>query len=95
MTQLANETHSFEPTLLGGLLSDDTFWPSQPQNVGETGLSESFIEGLILKTVLIAGTVSGRSVSDRTGLPLSGNRAVDGCSAHTQAPLARSSCGLQ
>ncbi|KAA1257839.1 hypothetical protein LF1_03290 [Rubripirellula obstinata] len=68
MTLLANETHSFEPSLLGGLLSDDTFWPSQPQNVGETGLSESFIEALVLKTVLIAGTVSGRSISDRTGL---------------------------
>jgi predicted ATPase with chaperone activity len=55
--------------MLGGLLSDDTFWPSQPQNVGETGLSESFIESLVLKTVLVVGTVSGRDVSDRTGLP--------------------------
>ena len=69
MTLLANETHSFEPSLLGGLLSDDTFWPSQPQNVNETGLSESFVEQLVMKTVLVAGTISGRKISDRTGLP--------------------------
>ncbi|QDT04781.1 hypothetical protein K227x_31780 [Rubripirellula lacrimiformis] len=68
MSTLATETQSFEPSLLGGLLSNDTFWPSQPQNTDETGLSESFIEALVLKTVLIGGTVSGRVISERTGL---------------------------
>ena len=68
MSALATETKSFEPSLLGGLLSDDTFWPTEPQNVGETGLSESFIESLVLKTVLTVGTISGRDVSARTGL---------------------------
>ncbi|TWU51886.1 ATP-binding protein [Rubripirellula reticaptiva] len=68
MTTLTSETQSFEPSLLGGLLSNDTFWPSQPQNTSETGLSESFIEALVMKTVLIGGTISGRAVSDRTGL---------------------------
>lgn len=68
MTLLANETHSFEPTLLGGLLSDDTFWPSQPQTVHETGLSESFVESLVMKTIMIVGTISGRTISERTGL---------------------------
>ncbi len=68
MTTLTSETQCIEPSLLGGLLSNDTFWPSQPQNVSETGLSESFIEALLLKTVLIIGTVSGRTVSERTGL---------------------------
>ncbi|TWU48712.1 hypothetical protein Poly51_46140 [Rubripirellula tenax] len=68
MNTLTSETQSFEPSLLGGLLSNDTFWPSQPQNSAETGLSDSFIEALVLKTVLIGGTVSGRVVSDRTGL---------------------------
>jgi predicted ATPase with chaperone activity len=69
MTALTNETQAFEPSLLGGLLSDDTFWPTQPQDLGETGLSESFVEGLVLKTVLVGGTVSGRNTSERTGLP--------------------------
>ena len=69
MTALANETQNFEPSMLGGLLSDDTFWPTQPQDIPETGLSESFVEGLVLKTVLSVGTISGRNVSDRTGMP--------------------------
>jgi predicted ATPase with chaperone activity len=69
MNALAGETQAFEPSMLGGLLSDDTFWPAQPQDVSETGLSESFIESLVLKTVLIGGTISGRHTSERTGLP--------------------------
>ena len=58
MTVLANETHTFEPSMLGGLLSDDTFWPSQPQDIAETGLSATYIEELVLKTILAGGTVS-------------------------------------
>lgn len=69
MTALANDTQTFEPSMLGGLLSDDTFWPSQPKDVTETGLSETFVENLVLKTVLAGGTVSGRSVSEQTGIP--------------------------
>lgn len=68
MSTLTSDTQTFEPSLIGGLLSNDTFWPSQPQNVNETGLSESFIEALLLKTVLLAGTISGRKLSERSGL---------------------------
>ncbi len=69
MTSLLNETQQFEPSMLGGLLSDDTFWPSQPQNVSESGLSDSFVESLMLKTVLLGGTLSGRRLSERIGMP--------------------------
>ena len=31
----------------------------QPRDVAETGLSESFIESLLIKTVFVAGTLSG------------------------------------
>jgi len=69
MTALVTETHSFEPSFLEGLLPDDHFWPAQPNDLDETGLSESFIEGLILKTILDGGTISGRKISERVGLP--------------------------
>ena len=69
MTALANETQSFEPSLLGSLLSDDTFWPTEAQDLQETGLSETFVEALLLKTVLSVGTLSGRNTSERVGLP--------------------------
>lgn len=68
MLTITADTQTFEPSLIGGLLSNDTFWPSQPQNVRETGLSESFIEALLLKTVLLAGTISGRNLSEKSGL---------------------------
>ena len=69
MSALANETQSFEPSLLGSLLSDDTFWPTEAQDLQETGLSETFVEGLVLKIVLGVGTVSGRNTSERIGMP--------------------------
>ena len=69
MTTLANETHSVEPSLLGSLLTDDTFWPTEARTIEETGLTESFVEALLLKTVLVGGTLSGRSVSERMGIP--------------------------
>ena len=69
MNALLNETHAFEPSMLGGLLSDDTFWPTPPQSITETGLGESFTEDLVIKTVMVAGTVSGREISNRIGIP--------------------------
>ena len=62
------ETLTIENGYLNGLLSEDTFWPMQPRNIAETGLSETFIEGLILKTVANIGTMHGRAVAERTGI---------------------------
>lgn len=68
MTALATDTQSFDPSVLGSLLSDDTFWPAEPQSIEETGLAASYVEGMVLKAVLTGGTVSGRRVSERLGL---------------------------
>lgn len=64
-----HETQAIDSGYLNGLLSDDTFWPIQPHDIGETGLSESFVEGLTVKIVANAGTVNGRAVAERSGLP--------------------------
>lgn len=69
MSALAHDTQTIDQDLLSGLLSDDTFWPAQPRDIPETGLSESYIEGLVLKTVLTSGIISGRTVAEQTGLP--------------------------
>ncbi|MEM6363178.1 MAG: AAA family ATPase [Planctomycetota bacterium] len=69
MTALLTDTHNFESAALGGLLTDDTFWPVEPQSLQELGLSTTFIESLLLKTVLQAGTISGRNMSTAMGLP--------------------------
>ncbi len=69
MTITATETQAFDTGLFGGLFSDDNFWPTQPRDVNETGLTESFIESLLIKTTLAKGTISGRGLSEFTGLP--------------------------
>ncbi len=55
--------------LHGGLLSDDTYWPAPPSDLSDTGLSETYVEGLLLKTLFAGGTASGRNIADKIGLP--------------------------
>ncbi|MCO8123696.1 AAA family ATPase [Stieleria sp. TO1_6] len=69
MTVATEDTQSVDAGLFGSLLTDDTFWPAETQSVAETGLSDSYIDGLLLKTVLTVGTVSGRNLSEQIGLP--------------------------
>jgi predicted ATPase with chaperone activity len=69
MMTLVQETQTFEPGLFNGLLSDDTFWPIQPRSVQETGLSEAFIESLLMKIIANGGTLHGRSIAEKSGLP--------------------------
>ncbi|WP_144059786.1 AAA family ATPase [Rhodopirellula sallentina] len=69
MTALMTDTHSFESSALGGLLTDDTFWPAEPRSLNELGLSITFVESLLVKTVHQTGTISGRNVAARLGLP--------------------------
>ena len=68
MTALAHDTQTVDPSLLGSLLTDDTFWPTEPRDLQESGLSESFVDSLLLKTILVSGTISGRNSAERCGL---------------------------
>lgn len=67
---VTNQTLSIDSNFLSGLLGDDTFWPTEPQTINDTGLSESYIDALILKIFLTTGTLTGRAMVERTGLPL-------------------------
>lgn len=58
-----------ETGFFGGLLTDDTYWPAAPKDLAETGLSEPFVEGLLLKSLYQVGTTSGRGISEKLGLP--------------------------
>jgi len=69
MSVVATDTHTSESGLFGGLFSNDNYWPAQPRDLAEAGLSEVFVEALLIKTVLVAGTVSGRGLSESAGLP--------------------------
>jgi len=65
----ANESHSATSNLLATILTDETFRPSEPQTIPDTGLPLSLIESLIVKRMAIAGTCSGRQLADYICLP--------------------------
>lgn len=67
--QHATTSRPGDTGIYGGLLTDDTYWPLAPNDLAETGLSETTVESLLLKTVFVTGTISGRSVSDKIGIP--------------------------
>ncbi len=58
-----------DPELLRQILSDDTFLPTEPNSIQETGLSDSFVESLLIKHLSYRGASSGRSLSDCVCLP--------------------------
>lgn len=63
------QTQEVEHSLLSTLLSEDAFWPTEPQSLEETGLTTAFVESLVLKQFRLAGTCSGRAVAEQLCLP--------------------------
>ena len=66
---MINETLDIQGDLLATLLAEDSFLPTEPHTLRETGLSLAFVEGLILKHVAVVGTSSGRNIADHLCLP--------------------------
>jgi predicted ATPase with chaperone activity len=62
-------TQNISESLLKTFLSEERFWPAEPQTLAETGLPTSLVESLICKHLAVAGTSSGRAISDRICLP--------------------------
>ena len=48
----------------------DQFFPKVPETLEETGLNQLFVEDLICKILLSLGSLTGRELSQRLGLPL-------------------------
>jgi len=57
-------------SLLSAILSDETFKPSEPASLADTGLSDSLIDSLVSKYLSVVGTASGRGIADHLCLPL-------------------------
>ncbi len=63
------DTDSFNSSVLPAILNEDAFWPSEPRNLEEAGLTETFLEALVCQILLGVGTISGRKIAERVGLP--------------------------
>ena len=66
-TSLANQ--NIGSNLLAAILSDESFRPSEPTSISDTGLPVSLVESLIIKRLAIVGMNSGRQIANDIKLP--------------------------
>jgi hypothetical protein len=88
------DTASLVGDVLPSILNEDAFWPIEPTSMEEAGIPELLLESLMCQQLLNAGTLSGRSLSERIGIPyalidqqLSGMRARQLVTHVRPAPL--------
>jgi predicted ATPase with chaperone activity len=58
-----------DPGVLASLLSEEIFFPPEPESLADTGISAVVIESLILKYLLQIGSTTGREIARQTCLP--------------------------
>lgn len=56
-------------SLLASILSEDSFRPSEPRSIEESGISPQIIESLILKYLSLIGSANGRQIAEIICLP--------------------------
>ncbi len=56
-------------SLLAALLTEDAFFPAEPNSIEETGLSASLVESLICKYIQVVGSACGRQIAEQICLP--------------------------
>ncbi len=66
---MATETLELEGGLLATILSEENFYPAQPNDLRECGLPVSLVESLVLKHLSASGTYSGRGIAENLCLP--------------------------
>ncbi len=69
MSHTSAQPASLSENLLATILSDDSFRPSEPTLLSETGLPASLIEDLIIKRLSVIGMTSGRQLANDLCLP--------------------------
>jgi predicted ATPase with chaperone activity len=63
------QTDPVESSWLEAFLSDERFWPAEPNSLEETGLPPNLVESLVLKHLATAGNTSGRRIAEHVCLP--------------------------
>lgn len=63
------QSGSLSDNLLATILSDETFRPTEPGVISDTGLPVSLVEGLVVKRLAIVGQSSGRQLANDLCLP--------------------------
>lgn len=71
----ATDTQALDSSLLATLFAEEAYYPSPPRTIEDTGLSEPFVESLLVKYLNLVGTSSGQNIADFVCLPFP---AIDG-----------------
>jgi len=66
---LEQQTLDIQDSLVASLLSGESFCPTRPTSIQETGLGEELVEQLICKYLAVFGTSKGRTIADCICLP--------------------------
>lgn len=67
---MSNQTSpSLGSSLLATIMAEESFRPSEPSTLAETGLPVSLIESLLIKRLAVVGMCSGRQLSNDLCLP--------------------------
>lgn len=66
---MQSEQGSLGASLLAAIMSDETYRPSEPTSLAETGLPVSLIESLVMKRLAVVGQSSGRQLANDLCLP--------------------------
>jgi hypothetical protein len=66
---MKRDTATIVGDVLPSILNEDAFWPAEPRTIQEAGIPELMGESLICQQLLNAGSLSGRNLSERIGLP--------------------------
>ncbi len=68
-SNLNRDTASIVGDILPSILNDDAFWPVEPKSIQEAGIPELMGESLVCLQLLNSGSLSGRNLAERIGLP--------------------------
>ena len=73
---LSLDQHAAGGSLLATILSDESFRPSEPAHLLDTGLPAALIESLIIKRLAVVGISSGRQLANDVRLPFAALEAT-------------------
>jgi predicted ATPase with chaperone activity len=56
--------------VVSALLAEESFRPAEPVDLAQAGLTEGFLDGLLLRQLLAVGNASGRGLAEHVCLPM-------------------------
>lgn len=66
---LPNSAQNVGGSDVPAFLGDDQYWPDEPRNIEDTGLSPTLVDSIICQILSARGSLPGRTLAEAVGLP--------------------------